>query len=181
MLKNSTNAYGWPSIIMHWLSAILIIGLFALGLYMVELTYYDDWYHQSTHWHESLGVLFAVLLVARLIWRQLNPKPTPIAPSQLQQRLATWAHHLFYLLMIAIPVSGYLISTADGHEVKVFEWFALPSVSGDINNLATISGDIHYWLSIAIIGLTLLHIAAALKHHFIDKDDTLKRIFKTKP
>jgi cytochrome b561 len=179
MFKNSTTGYGWPSIILHWLSALLIFGLFGLGLYMVELDYYDDWYHDSTHWHESLGLLFFALLVGRIIWRQLNPKPAPIATTQLQKWLARLAHGILYLLMLLIPISGYLISTADGHGVALFSWFKVPSITGNIDNMETISGQFHYWLSILIIALGAGHVGAAIKHHWLDKDDTLKRMLRT--
>ncbi|MFT4925892.1 MAG: cytochrome b561 [Phenylobacterium sp.] len=177
-LKNTTDTYGWISISLHWICALLIFGLFGLGLYMVELTYYDTWYHDSFHWHESLGLIFAALLLLRIVWRLRNPKPTAIAANATQQAIARWAHRMLYLLMILIPVSGYLISTADGHDIALFNWLTLPSVTGKVSNMETISGQIHYWLSVAIIALTVGHIAAALKHHFIDKDNTLKRILK---
>ena len=178
MLKNTPNSYGWPSIVFHWLGAIFIIGLFALGLYMVDLSYYDELYNQAPHWHESLGIVFFVLLLARFVWRALNPKPEPISSHAWQRNLARYIHHLMYLLMFAIAISGYLISTADGRAVKLFDWLSVPAVTDDIHNLAIISGNIHYWLSIAIIALTVLHIAAAIKHHLIDKDQTLIRMIK---
>lgn len=179
MLKNTSNSYGWPSILLHWISALTIFGLFGLGLYMVELGYYDDWYHTAPHWHESIGLLFFVMLLFRLIWRGINPKPEPIAPNKWQKRLAKIAHATLYLLMLLIPISGYLITTADGHAMMLFDWFSIPSVTGNIDNLETLSGNIHYWLSIAIIALTVGHVGAALKHHWIDKDNTLKRMFKS--
>lgn len=180
MLKNSQSHYGWPSIIMHWLSAIAIFGLFGLGLYMVELTYYDDWYHGSTHWHESLGLLFFALLIIRLVWRQINPKPQPIADTKLQITMAKWAHRVLYLLMLLIPISGYLISTADGHAVALFDWLKVPSITGKVSNMETLSGQFHYWLSVVIIILSAGHVGASLKHHWFDKDETLKRMFHTK-
>ena len=176
MLKNSSTSYGWPSIVLHWLSAILLFGLFGLGLYMVELDYYDTLYHDSTHWHESIGLLFLGLLVIRLIWQQINSKPEPIAPNNVQKRIAKLAHWILYLLMLIIPVTGYLISTADGNTVALFSWFDVPSITGKINNMETISGLAHYWLSIAIVILVVGHIGASLKHHLLDKDNTLKRM-----
>jgi cytochrome b561 len=179
MLKNTSTHYGWPSILLHWLSALLIFGLFGLGLYMVELDYYDTWYHDSTHWHESLGLLFFALLVIRLIWRKVNPKPQPIATTPTQRLMANAAHWVLYLLMLLIPITGYLISTADGNTLALFSWLDVPSITGKVNNMETISGQFHYWLSIAIIVLSVGHIGAALKHHYFDKDNTLKRMLRT--
>lgn len=181
MTGNTSDNYGIISILLHWICALLLIGLFILGFIMVDWDYTHQFYYDGPHFHESLGIIFAILLLFRLIWRQRYPKPTPLSPNPLQQRLASYAHQLLYLLMVAIPISGYLISSADGRAVKVFNWFEVPAITDDIDNLATISGDIHYWLSIAIIALTVLHIAAALKHHFVDKDNTLKRIVISQP
>ena len=177
MLRNTDNGYGWPSIILHWIGAIGVIGLFALGLYMVDLDYYDPLYHQSTHWHESLGILFLLLMAVRFIWRQFNPKPKPIAPNRMQAAIAHWAHRMLYLLMLLIPVSGYLIATADGHAVALFDWLEIPSVTGNQDGLEDTAGEVHYWLAVVAIALTVAHLGAAIKHHFIDKDDTLKRMF----
>lgn len=183
MIKNTSSHYGIISILQHWIGAILLIGLFILGIIMVDWDYTHPYYYEGPHFHESLGIIFAILLLVRIIWRLVNPKPTPLSSNQLQQRLAKYAHQLLYLLMVAIPISGYLISSADGRSVKIFSWFEVPAITDildiKIDNLATTSGDIHYWLSIAIIALTVLHIAAALKHHFVEKDDTLKRILKS--
>ena len=176
MLANSRENYGWISILLHFVCAIFIVALFTLGLLMVDWDYSHPYYYKGPHFHESFGIIFAIILAFRLIWRQVNPKPTPLTSSNKQARIATFVHQLFYLLMITIPISGYLISTADGRSLGVFNWFKVPAITDDIDNLATISGNIHYWLSIAIITLTVLHILAALKHHFIDKDNTLKRI-----
>lgn len=178
MLKNTTSGYGWLSILLHWLNAIVIFGLFGLGLFMVELDYYDDWYHKSTHWHESIGMLFFMVLVFRFVWRQINIKPEPLSNSPLQRRIAKLAHLALYVLMFLIPISGYLITTADGHDIAVFDWFKIPSITGNIDNLETLSGTIHYWLSVAIIALSVGHLGAAFKHHFIDKDNTLKRMLR---
>lgn len=179
MLNNSSTGYGWISILLHWLSALVVFALFGLGLYMVELDYYDDWYHDSTVWHEGIGLLFFALLLFRLVWRKFNPKPEPIADAPIQRLLAKLAHGSLYLLMLLIPISGYLISTADGHALALFDWFKIPSLTGNINNMETVSGQVHYWLSVVIIVLSVGHIGAALKHHLIDKDDTLKRMLRS--
>jgi cytochrome b561 len=178
MLKNSTTTYGWLSIAFHWISALAIYGLFGLGLYMVDLSYDHEWNYLAPHWHESLGLLFLALLVARLIWRQINPKPQPLADSPFQTAVAKWAHWVLILLMLAIPITGYLISTAAGHDVKLFDWLDVPSITGKIGGMETLSGQFHYWLSVLIVALSVGHIAAAIKHHLLDKDNTLKRMLR---
>lgn len=179
MLKNTPNGYGWVSIALHWVMALALLGLFGLGLYMVELTYYDPWYRQSLNWHKSIGILLAVTWLVRVLWRLSNTTPGVIADKRWQVLAAHAAHWLLYLLMLALFVSGYLISTADGREIDVFGWFSVPAtVTGD--NQEDWAGEVHEWLAWSIIALVVVHAAAAIKHHVIDGDDTLKRMFRVK-
>jgi len=87
------------------------------------------------------------------------------------------AHLLFYFLLLAIMLSGYLISTADNRPIEVFGWFNVPATITSIQNQEDIAGWVHLILASTLIGLASLHAAAAFKHHFIDRDNTLKRIF----
>ncbi|MDM3872555.1 cytochrome b [Porticoccus sp. W117] len=175
MIKNSEHSYGLVAKLMHWLMALAVIGLFALGLYMVELDYYDRLYRTLPHIHKSIGILLFAVLIGRLLWRRFNPQPKPQG-SPAERRIAHWVHMALYLLMVAIMVSGYLISTADGRAIEVFNWFEVPATLADIDGQEDIAGDIHEWLAWTLIALVALHALAALKHHFIDKDNTLKRM-----
>ena len=76
--KNSEDAYGWVAILLHWLVAVTIIGLFALGFWMVDLSYYDPWYRQGPDIHRSVGILLFMAMVLRLVWRLLSPPPRPL-------------------------------------------------------------------------------------------------------
>ena len=87
---------------------------------------------------------------------------------------------LLYLILFAIIISGYLISTADGQPISVFDWFSVPAVSQGKGNKLDLAGDVHLYLAWAVVVLSLLHAAGALKHHFIDKDITLKRMLGIK-
>lgn len=175
--KNSNNAYGLPAIILHWLSAIAIVGLFALGLWMVELTYYDQWYKQAPAIHKSIGILLFLLIILRLLWRLANPRPEPIG-KPLEKRLAKWMHRLLYLLMFTTMIAGYLISTAEGRAIEVFNWFSIPATFYGPENQEDIAGEIHEILAWLLILLSGGHALAALKHHFIDHDATLRRILR---
>ena len=174
-LHNDRQGYGVVSVLLHWVMAILIIGLFALGMYMVDLDYYNPWYQKAPDLHRSLGVIVAMLLLFRLGWRLLNPHPE-IAGKPWEQRAALWVHRLFYAMIAAIVVSGYLITTADGQAVSVFGWFEIPATIYGFGNQEDIAGVVHEWLANLLIALTLLHTLAALKHHFIDRDLTLRRM-----
>lgn len=177
LLRNSPGRYGWLSIFLHWSMALVIYAMFALGLWMVGLSYYDTWYHNAPEIHKSIGVILMLVLIIRLTWRVVSPPPKPLSSySPLVRITAVLAHGLLYGLLIAILFSGYLISTADGKPVPVFGWFSLPAVLTGAGEQADLAGDIHLWLAWSIVILSVLHGLAALKHHFIDRDITLKRM-----
>lgn len=176
-IVNTVHSYGWGFILIHWLMAMLIIGLYPLGLYIDTLSYYDAAYRTVPHIHKSIGALVFFALVVRLCWRLLNPAPAALPQPALQDWATRIAHLLLYLLMLVALLSGYLISTADGRPLEVFNWLSLPALVTGIDNLEDIAGSIHWYTTTALIALAALHALAALKHHFINRDSTLKRIF----
>ncbi len=180
-LRNGSSAYGAIAVLLHWISALLLFGLFALGLYMVGLDYYHPWRQDAPALHKSIGALFFLLTTLRLFWRWFDPPPPPPHHHPpFEVRLARWTHRLFYLLLFAIMISGYLIATADGRPLSVFGWFAVPAVIS-LDNLEDWAGTLHYTLALTILGLVCVHALAACKHHFVDGDGTLKRIFGIPP
>jgi len=179
MLTNSKSAYGWVSIALHWLMAISLFFMFGLGLYMVELTYYDAWYKGSLSLHKSMGMLLFALLIFRLCWRAANSKPEELSELKWEQLSAQWMHRGLYLFMLLLMISGYLISTADGRAIVVFDLFNVPSVPWAIENQEDIAGEIHEYLAWGLIAITAIHALAAVKHHFINKDNVLIRMLKT--
>lgn len=177
LLNNSPSRYGWLSIFLHWSMALIIYAMFALGLWMVGLSYYDTWYHNAPEIHKSIGVILMLALIIRLIWRVVSPPPKPLSSYSPAVRIsAVVAHWLLYSLLIAILFSGYLISTADGKPISVFGWFSLPALLTGAGEQADLAGDVHLWLAWSIVILSVLHGLAAFKHHFIDRDITLKRM-----
>ncbi len=174
-LANSARGYGLVAILLHWVMAVLLLVLFALGLYMVELDYTHPWYRTAPHIHRGLGVLAFLLLAVRWGWRLANPLPVP-AGRPWERRAALWVHRLFYLLVAVVAASGWLISTADGRPVSVFGWFEVPAVFYGHENQEDTAGWIHRWLAWGLMALAGLHTAAALKHHLVDRDATLRRM-----
>ncbi|MFO7530803.1 MAG: cytochrome b [Marinobacter sp.] len=175
--RNSSERYGSVAIFIHWLVAGAVVGLFALGYWMVDLSYYDDWYRRGPDIHRSVGILLLAVMVIRVIWRFTNPPPSPLSDHQRLEVLAARATHgLLYVLLFFAMVSGYLISTADGSSISVFGWFDVPSVTGQVKGMEDIAGSIHYWSTWAVVVLAGLHALAALKHHFVDRDRTLLRM-----
>jgi len=179
LLKNTEQAYGWVAIVIHWLMALAIFGMFALGLWMRTLDYYDVWYHRAPDIHKSVGMLLLFMLIFRLAWVAINIKPDILAAAW-ERFIAIIVHRTHYVLMLTVMLSGYLMPTAKGVGVDVFDWFTVPATVAGIPQQADVAGAIHLWSAWVLIGLALLHSGAALKHHFVDKDATLLRMLGIK-
>lgn len=174
-----TTQHGWGaiSILIHWTTVLVVFGLFGLGLWMVDLTYYDAWYHEAPALHKSIGILLFILTLLRIIWRRIEGKPAPLPTHSATERvIARRVHMLIYVLLISIMLFGYLIPTADGRPIEVFDWFVVPATLHGIHRQEDIAGAIHLWLAVILISLVIVHALGALKHHLLDKDPTLKRM-----
>lgn len=175
--RNSDRCWGIIAIIFHWLTALMVLGLFGLGLWMTNLTYYDSWYQKGPMIHKSIGMLLFCIIFLRILWRGYDPKPAPIPQHKPWERqAATMVHYLIYFLILSIIISGYFMSTTDGHAIKVFNWFSMPALITGIEHLEDTAGWIHYILSLMLMGFVGIHAGAALKHHFFNKDRTLLRM-----
>ncbi|BAP42803.1 cytochrome b [Pseudomonas sp. 21LCFQ010] len=176
-LRNSSSRYGLVSRVLHWGVALTVFGLFGLGLWMMGLDYYDSWRKAGPDLHKSIGlVLFAAMLV-RVIWRFVSPPPPPLTSySRLTRIGAAFGHLFLYVALFAVMTAGYLISTADGVGIPVFGLFEVPALISGLPQQAETAGQIHFYLAWAIVIFAVLHGLAALKHHFIDRDVTLKRM-----
>jgi cytochrome b561 len=178
MLRNTPDDYGWISIALHWLVAVAVFGLFGLGLWMTGLDYYDAWYQRGPALHKSIGVLLFGVMLARLAWRLGNPQPR-LSGTPREQKAAHLAHGMLYVLLYALMISGYLISTADGRAIDVFGLFGIPATITGKNQEDT-AGLAHEVLAWSVIVLSALHAAAAFKHHFINRDNTLTRMLRVR-
>lgn len=178
-MTSTPKHYDAVSIALHWLSALAVIGLFAVGLWMVDLNYYSPWYKPAPHWHKSAGLCLAFVTVFRLAWKLFRGHP-PIEGARWEITAAKLAHGAIYVLLFGMFISGYLISTADGRAIDVFNWFSVPSLGELFPSQADIAGEVHEILAFSLIGLAAFHAIAALKHHFINKDNTLKKMLGVK-
>ena len=176
-IRNTDSRWGLVSVILHWLVAVVVLGLFSLGFYMVELDYYDSMYKTAPYIHKSIGILLFITIIFRLVWRGLNITPHALENHNAWEvSVAHWAHRTLYGLLIVLMVSGYLISTADGRSISVFAWFDVPSIVSGIDNLEDLAGEVHEFVAYALISIVILHALGALKHHLLDKDRTLLRM-----
>ncbi|SUP49668.1 cytochrome b561 [Vibrio metschnikovii] len=143
--------------------------------YAVTLSYYSQWYHTVPYWHKSIGILLAGLTLFRFIWKLVTPSPS-VEGKPLERIAANIVHKLIYVNLAVIFISGYLISTADGRGISVFDWFTVPSLGSLFPRQTDISGDVHFYAAWFLIIMVSIHALAALKHHFIDKDNTLRKM-----
>lgn len=175
MWRNSSRGWGLVSIMIHWVSALAIIGLFALGWWMTGLGYYDAWYNLAPWWHKSLGMLLLGLSLVRVFWRLFQPVPS-MDGSRWEKLAAHSGHVLIYLVLFVVLFSGYLISTAKGQGISVFDWFTVPALVAGLPNQATLAGEIHWYAAWALMVLAAGHVLASLKHVLVDRDETMRRM-----
>lgn len=180
LIRDTVAGYGLLTRLTHWVMAVGILAMFALGLWMVTLTYYSPYYRSAPDIHRSVGILLLILLVLRFLWRLANPKPDDSELAPWERTAARIVHWGFYPLMLALMVSGYLISTADGRAIEVFNWFSVPSLVQK-KGMEDVAGEVHEILAYLTIAVVALHAAASLKHHFIDRSRILTRMWSGPP
>ncbi len=175
--KNIPDQYSLIAKLLHWLIALLIIALSGIGWWMVGLSYYDPWYHDSLNWHKSLGIIVLLMVGFKVIWSFVDKAPEPQATLNAFERIASsLVHSILRLAMMIIPITGYLVSTSEDAAIEVFDWFSFPVLLQINERARDIAIDIHYYFAYATLALVVLHAAAALKHQFIDHKGTLKRM-----
>jgi cytochrome b561 len=173
----SRKKYTGTAILLHWLMALLIIAAFTLGLVMVDIPGLTPTKLKYFSWHKWLGVTVLALACLRLLWRLRHPAPPyPAGMPRWQISAAHLLHVLLYVLIFAVPLSGYFFSLASGVPVVYLGLFPLPVVIGPHPELKALLKLTHYTLNMTLLACVCLHLLAALKHHFIDRDDILKRI-----
>ena len=161
---------------LHWLMAILFFGLLALGFYMPDLPLSPEKLKLYS-WHKWAGVTAFLLVWLRLFWRVTHRPPAlPANMPKTMQLVAHAGHLLLYVLMIAIPLSGWLMSSAKGFQTVWFGVLPIPDLLDKNKDLGELLKNVHASLNLLFVAVIAGHIGAALKHHFIDKDDILKRM-----
>ena len=167
--------YTRTAIALHWLMALLIFGAFPLGVYMHELPL-SPTKLQLYSYHKWIGITILYAAATRLAWRFSHPAPAMPDMPRWQRIAAHSIHHLLYLLLFAIPISGWLMSSAKGFQTVWFGVIPLPDLLGKDKELGNLLQAVHEALNFALLLLVGAHIAGALKHHFIERDDTLRRM-----
>ncbi len=169
--------YTTPAILFHWLIALLIIGAFTMGLVMTDMPGITPTKLKYYSWHKWAGVTILTLATLRLLWRLTHRAPPyPANMPPWQTSAANVLHGALYVLMFAVPLSGYFYSLASGIPVVWFGLVELPVFIGPSPELKPIFKALHFWLNMLLAALVLGHVGAALKHQFIDRDGLLTRM-----
>jgi len=196
-MTQTSSRYTRTAVVLHWLIAIFVIAMFILGWFMADLpkdapkqTGFDLLNLGIYTWptseeisprafyfnlHKSLGISIFALILIRILWRVTHKPPALLTTYKAAERkLATAAHHLLYLLMVAVPLSGLIMAIYGKYGVK---WFGLDFIAGlDNKAVREIFEPTHELVGIVFLVVIAIHVLGALKHKFIDKDDTLKRM-----
>ena len=168
--------YARPAITLHWLMAWLLIAVYFMGLSIDNIPVGPDRIMVVT-WHKWIGVVIALLWFPRVAVRLTHPAPAlPTNGPAWQSTAARLVHAALYLLMIAIPVSGWLMSSAKGYTTTFFGLFDLPNLLDKDKELGHTLKEIHEFLANSLMILVVAHIGAALKHQLVDKDNLLERM-----
>ena len=175
-----TKRYSLTAIVLHWVLGAALLGIFAVGLYMTDLPF-SPTRLKLYNWHKWAGVTILVLSALRLLWR-LTHRP-PALPGKISKAMPAWqhwahhgTHHALYALFFLVPLIGWAYSSAAGFPIVVFGVLPLPDFVPVDKALAEMIKPFHELTAFALIGLAGLHIAAALKHHWIDRDGLINRM-----
>jgi cytochrome b561 len=178
-LANTEQRYGWIAILLHWGMAALLLGLIALGVYMVRLpdVGYDRVKITLILTHKAAGMIALAALALRVLWRVLNRLPRfADGLPEWQQVSALFVHFWMYALMFVLPLTGWLMSSAGGYPTPIFTWLDAPDLIGLNEHLFQTLIAVHRWLGYAFAGVIVLHAGAALRHHFVQQDATLRKM-----
>jgi cytochrome b561 len=182
MTRSNQNSprYSLVAIVLHWVLGVALVGLFGMGLYMADLPF-SPWRLKLYNWHKWAGVTILMLSALRLLWRMTHrPPELPVQIAHSMPRWQHWAHHgthyALYALFFAVPLIGWAYSSAAGFPVVLFGVLPLPDFVSADKALAALIKPFHELSAFAMAALVVLHVAAALKHQFVDRDGLLDRM-----
>jgi len=162
--------------LLHWLTLLLLLGSYSLGWVMTDLKL-SPTKLQLFSYHKWIGVTVFLLALLRVLWRLASrPPPLPAAMPHWQRVIAENTHRLLYLLLFSVPLSGWLMSSAHGFQTVYLGVLPIPDLLAKNHDLAETLEQVHESLTLLLLAVVALHALAALKHHFIDHDDILRRM-----
>jgi cytochrome b561 len=175
LLRNTAASWGSIAKCLHWVVAALVLGQFVLGWWAVRAPL-SPLKLDLFVWHKSFGMLILALMGVRLAWRLANRAPALPASPPWERLAAHAVHALLYALLVAMPLSGWVVSSAANVPFRIFWLLPLPRLVGPSREVAELFADLHLLLFVALSLLLLLHVVAALRHHLVLGDDVLTRM-----
>jgi cytochrome b561 len=183
-MKNESEYYTRTAQWLHWVMAIIFIVAWVIGFYSGNFLSYDvdgAFKGQVITLHKNIATVIIFLVVVRILWRYTHPAPKLPDTMSPAMKVAAHAGHLaLYFMLIALPVTGCLYSWSAGHPAPVLYLFEIPRLVQENPNITAIVKPLHIYLSWAVGLLIVGHLAAALKHHFVDKDNVLRSMIRQK-
>lgn len=174
-LRSDTTRWSTVAKTFHWVMALLILGNGAFAFWM-------DGLKPSMHkidmfaLHKSFGLTVLALFLLRVLWRAIDRRPPDMPAPRWQQLAAHAVHGVLYLLIAAIPLTGWAFNSAHGFPLQYFKQFNLPALVEKNPALSDTLGTVHVWLFWLLLAVLVAHVGGALKHHVLDRDDTLRRM-----
>ena len=176
MIFNTEQSWGSVAKALHWIMALLIFAMFVLGWVAVAYPLSPTQLNLFI-WHKSIGLSLLGLVCIRLIWRVVNTTPVPpAAVSPFEYTLARLGHATLYLLMILMPLSGYVINSTSGFGFRFFGWARVPNLIPPNKVWQDIGETVHFVLFVIFVLVIVIHVAAALRHHFVQNNNVLTRM-----
>jgi cytochrome b561 len=179
--RNTDTRWGTGAKLFHWIMALGIIGA---SIFMLHVNDSMPWFKSSplifityVHWHKSFGLILLTLLVLRLVWKWMNPKPVTAPLTPFEQKAARWTHRSLYALMLVVPLTGWLASSAFGSPTKFFGLFVIPGIIEKSKPLVGPAYWSHFGLAWLLLAIVSLHIIAAFWHHDRKKDNVLRAMW----
>ncbi len=174
-VTDSRDRYGWVSVINHWAIAALILGLIALGIVLGDMPRSPQ-KGALMNVHKTLGMVALILALMRIAWAATQTRPGAIeGQPAIATRLRDLLHITLFVATVALPLSGVLMSLYNDRGVSVLGLFVIPG-QGEVGWVAALSHGVHEWGSYLVLALVAGHSLISLKHHFVDKDPTLRRM-----
>ena len=179
--RNSATSWGTGSKLFHWTMALLILGSAIFILHVNDSTW---WFASSPavfikyiHWHKAFGLMALALVIGRLLWRRGNLLPSVAPLTPFEQRASKWTHAGLYALMVIVPLTGWIASSAFGSPTKFFGLFTIPGIIPKTKELVAPGYWSHFVVSWVLLGLVAVHAAAAIYHHVRRKDAVLRAMW----
>jgi len=176
MLRNTDQSWGAPAKLLHWTVAVLVLAQIGLGWVA------KSWHLSPTKldlfvWHKSIGLLILLLMAVRVGWRSINVTPSmPAGMATLEKRAARASHALLYILLLVMPVTGWIINSAANIPFRIFWLIPLPAIVPPDKPFADAMAGVHLALFVVLAALLAVHTGAALRHHFVKRNNVLTRM-----